>query len=138
LHAALPGWSLYAAEGSLTRWHSGEMFPESTSDIWCRRGDGPWEFQLNLVPMTATEWVYRRDERIRGPLETLIIQGPGGIPLIAPEIQLLYKSKLPNRPKDEADFRAVVPALDRARREWLAASLGVLYGTHPWLTALDE
>jgi hypothetical protein len=55
--------------------------------------------------------------------------------VLAPEIQLLYKSK-GLRPKDQADFETVLPALDAARRGWLRSAIAVLSPAHPWLMAL--
>jgi hypothetical protein len=55
--------------------------------------------------------------------------------VLAPEIQLLYKCK-GLRPKDQADFETVLPALDAARRGWLRSAIAVLSPAHPWLMAL--
>src|SRR5690606_4201484 len=93
LHDALPGWILYAANRVVTLWSAGEPLPADTTDIWCRRPGRPWEMQLMTAYTSGDEWVYKRDARIRGPLadRTLLL---GGLPVIAPEIQLLYKSKV--------------------------------------------
>ena len=45
-----------------------------------------------------------------------------GIPFLAPEIVLLYKSKAP-RPTDEADVRMALPALTTEQREWLRLAI---------------
>lgn len=138
LHTLLPGWQLYAAEGTLTSWHVGEPFPESTTDIWCLRQGQVWELQLMLGRQTDHEWVYKRDDRIRGPLKSMIVPGGDDIPIMAPEIQLLYKAKLPNRPKDEADFRHTLPALSPHQRSWLAESLAIVMPGHPWQLVLEQ
>jgi hypothetical protein len=56
-----------------------------------------------------------------------------GIPYGRPEIILLFKAKHADRPKDEADFTAVLPELDAARRSWLVDALRRLHPGHPWL-----
>lgn len=56
---------------------------------------------------------------------------PGRHPHLAPEIQLFYKAKQP-RPKDEADFAAVLPFLTQERRRWLSEALAHSFGAHPW------
>lgn len=55
--------------------------------------------------------------------------------MLAPEVQLLYKSKQP-RPKDQADFEAVLPSLTGGQREWLRAALTIVSAGHPWLRVL--
>lgn len=82
------------------------------------------------------EWVYRRDPRIRRSLAELL--GPAStpqLPVLAPEIQLLYKSKAP-RAKDEQDLNSVLPALDSEQRDWLEQALATVTPDHPWLRRL--
>ena len=88
-----------------------------------------------LGPFTDAEWVYRRDARIRGPRADAVLR-IGGLPVIAPEIQLLYKAKRPNQPKDEHDLAQALPRMSLAQRQWLADSLRTLHGDHPWLASL--
>lgn len=137
MHASLPGWLLYAAHGDLTLWDGATPFPNDIHDIWCRRPGKSWEFQLMVGEFTELEWVYRRDARIRGPRDTMI-ERVDGLPIMAPEVQMLYKSKLPNRPKDERDFRHVLPHLTTENRQWLTSCLILLYGDHPWVPILDD
>jgi hypothetical protein len=54
-----------------------------------------------------------------------------GVPVIAPEIALLFKAKAP-RFKDQRDFDRVLPHLDRAARSWLASALEQAHPDHPW------
>lgn len=137
LHDALPGWDLFAAQdGRLTAWLPGTSVPGEAHDIWCRQGDGPWRFQLMVIPTDGDDWIFRRDARIRGPLTSLTLERDG-LPILAPEVQLLFKARLPNRPKDEADFASVAPFLTDARRAWLADAIVLLHGaSHPWLAML--
>jgi hypothetical protein len=136
LHDALPGWMLYAANRIVTLWSAGEPFPDDTTDIWCRRPGRPWEMQLMTAYTTTDEWVYKRDARIRGLLadRTLHLDG---LPIAAPEIQLLYKSKGPARPKDEQDFRTVLAHLSQSQRSWLDSALAIVDPENPWREALD-
>jgi hypothetical protein len=55
----------------------------------------------------------------------------GGVPVMAPEIALLFKAKAP-RFKDQRDFDRVLPHLDRAARSWLASALEQAHPGHPW------
>jgi hypothetical protein len=59
-----------------------------------------------------------------------------GIPYGRPEIILLFKAKNADRPKDEADFTAVLPKLDSARRSWLVDALRLLHPGHSWLARI--
>ena len=80
-------------------------------------------------------WLFRRMPTIRRPVDTIGCGADGGIPYLAPEIQLLYKAK-GLRPKDELDFAQVLPALDQERRQWLRNALAEAHPGHPWLECL--
>lgn len=137
LHRALPRWRLVAAYGRLARWHEGEDLPNGAHDIWCQRADGFFECQLMVAEITAEEWVFRRDGRIRGPRSEMVVTAPGGLPVLAPEIQLLYKSSPGRRPKDEGDFWHALPYLSQVQRAHLAGWLDLLDDNHPWLASLS-
>ena len=135
----LAEWDAHAADppGTLRPWRVGEHLPEEVHDVWLRRRpDLPWAFQFMIDETDGGDWLYRRDRRIRRPLASL--SGPTSSPacqVLAPEIQLLYKSK-GLRPKDESDFAAVLPELDEPRRAWLRDALRLTSPDHPWLGAL--
>ena len=59
------------------------------------------------------------------------------MPILAPEIVLLYKSKEP-RSSDDADLANAVPHLPADARAWLAAALGLSAPGHPWIPLLTE
>lgn len=84
------------------------------------------------------EWAYRRDPRIRRPLSEL--SGPASTSarqVLAPEVQLLYKSMQP-RPKDVRDFEVVREHLAPDQCRWLDDALAVTSPTHPWRASLQE
>lgn len=83
----------------------------------------------------GSDWVSRRDRRIRRPVDTLGFHTPDGIPYLAPEVQLFYKATNPC-PKDEADFAAMLPLLTADQRQWLHGSLLLTCGPHPWQSRL--
>jgi hypothetical protein len=58
-----------------------------------------------------------------------------GIPILAPEIQLLYKAKH-HLPKDEHDFQHALPFMSAAQRAWLKEMLPRCYGEDRWITEL--
>jgi hypothetical protein len=91
------------------------------------------EFLLN--ERTADDWIFRRNPAITLPLDRAIVHAQVGLPVLAPEIVLLFKAKSP-APKDEADFRFAYPALDHPRRRWLRAALKLCHPSHPWIEFL--
>ncbi len=143
----LAGWDLHAADppGTLRPWRSGEVLPERVHDIFCRRTpDSPWAFQFMVDAVDGGDWVFRRDPRIRRPVASLAGSASRpGLPVLAPEIQLLYKSGASRpeggpRPKDEEDLDAVLPVLDDEGRAWLTSALSLVAPGNPWLARLND
>lgn len=139
LHGLLPGWEFYAADppGTLRPWPAGEPLPPRVHDIWCRpAGTERWQFQVMVMDHNDVRWIFRRHAAIGGPLDTLCVTATK-LPVIAPEVQMLYKSK-GMRPKDVADFRAILPHMHPRQRGWFRTALAAYDPTHPWLAALDS
>ena len=136
---AVPTWDLHLADppGTLRPWAADEELPDRVIDIWCRRTTSdPWQLQLMVNDTDGPDWVYRRDPRVRRNRKEL--DGPAstpGLPVLAPEVQLVYKSKDP-RPKDNADFTTLTPALSDEQSRWLREALLVTSPGHPWLEGL--
>lgn len=56
-----------------------------------------------------------------------------GLPILAPEVALLYKAAQPQTESAQADFAAVYPLLNDSQRAWLQAALTARYPEgHPW------
>lgn len=136
---ALSGWDLHAADppGTLRPWLASEVLPAEVHDLWCRRTpSSAWSLQVMIDDASDGVWTYRRDDRIRRPVDDLDGNACDGDPrVLAPEIQLLQKSKTP-RPKDEADFLAVKDLLGPDQRTWLVQCLTLTAPTHHWLAQL--
>ena len=134
----LSGWDLHVADprgtGSFRAWHKDSDLDENLHDVWCRpSATEPWCLQLMINDVEGDQWVYRRHRRIRRPLETLTGRASSeAMPALAPEIQLLYKSK-DLRDKDQADFLRVLPCLEHEERAWLLDSLILTDPHHPWI-----
>lgn len=89
--------------------------------------------------ITPSLWWYRRDAKIMRAAERMSLSTPDGIPYLAPELVLLFKSKNTSgtqRPKDLIDFEQVLPHLEEERRAWLRWALMATNPTHPWIERL--
>jgi hypothetical protein len=105
--------------------------------IWARRSAEPnasWTCEFLLNEERDGEWVFRRNEAIRRPLEE-IGDERNSVPFLRPEIVLLYKSS-ERSPKNDKDFAAVLPRLSREASLWLRAALHRYDARHPWIEAL--
>jgi hypothetical protein len=131
VYAILSDWDLHvAAAGRLTPWH-GEPLDAARhqNNVWCRLAPGgPWAVDVTVGEGSDDHWSYRRDPSVQVPWDLAVLRTTEGVPYLAPELQLLYKSKDP-RPKDDADAAQVILDLDARRRELLAR---MLEPDHPW------
>ena len=132
------GWSVDCVRhGQLVPWPAGESLVLPVHEIWCRIPDGPLQrLEVLLNERKANTFVFRRDPRLSIPLDCTFVRSPSGIPVLAPEIVLLYKSKRAVESKEQLDFGNLLNALNADRRRWLSESLAVIDPGHPWLAAL--
>ncbi len=131
VHDWLSSWDLHVgADGVLTPWR-GETLDANRqqNNVWCRRTTtSPWALDVTIGDGSDTEWIYRRDPAVRRPWADAVLRTDDSVPYLAPQIQLLFKSKSV-RPKDDVDARQVIPELSEERRSWLAEQLPA---GHPW------
>lgn len=135
IHRFLADWDLHvAAAGQLSRWEGTPLRTERhQNNIWARQDpEHPWQLDLVVGAGTDTMWRSRRDAGIQVPWDHAI-RHSGGLPHLAPQLQLLMKSK-DIRPKDGVDAKVVIPRLAKADRRWLAAQLA---DDHPWRAIAD-
>jgi hypothetical protein len=92
------------------------------------------EFLLNEWDSANEEWMFRRDPRIRRAVDRVFAMGRG-LPRLAPEVVLLYKSK-GSQPKDDPDFAAAIDLMTPEQRQWLRDALAATQGEHPWVATL--
>jgi hypothetical protein len=82
------------------------------------------------------DWLFRRDNRIRRPVTTLFGRASRpGLPVLAPEVQLLYKNGS-HREKDADDFVSALPHLAVDERNWLRDALRATRPDHDWIGRL--
>jgi hypothetical protein len=135
--ASLSEWEFFeAGEGSLTRLAARMAPRRAVNSLWSRRlYKSEWELELMLDEGGGDAWAFRRNARIERSLDCAIHYSADGIPYLAPEIQLLYKSKA-IRSKDQTDFDTVVGRMDKDARAWLRRSIATMDGSHAWLSKL--
>ncbi|MEY2245993.1 hypothetical protein AB8A21_24205 [Streptomyces sp. BF23-18] len=108
----------------------------ATHQTWVRDpASDQFLFDVFREPHEGGTWICRRDERLRLPYDAIIERTADGIPYLVPELVLLFKAKAP-RPKDQADFKGVLPLLDQPRRSLLRGWLELVHPGHPWLAEL--
>ena len=131
------GWQFRKiAGGKKEVWQRGEWLALPVHEIHCLNElMPPTQIEILLNESNETEWIYRRNDKVRRPLDKIQLERGAGVKFLCPEIVLLYKSKLP-RAKDERDFLAVVERLDAERKKWLKDAIEVCDSKHPWLQSL--
>ena len=135
LYRILDGFCPYvAASGQLSPW-DGRLLADGENNVWVKDSPGgPWRFDIVVGDGDDQTWIYRRDPTIRRPWSEVVLTSADGVPYLAPEVQLLFKSK-GLRDKDHLDARTITPLLTDAQRCWLAAALPA---GHPWLQLLTD
>ena len=134
----LRAWDLsYATPAHTLEPWDGRSLELPIHGIWGRRSTEPsasWTCEFLLNEERDGEWVFRRNEAIRRPVEE-IGDERNGLPFLRPEIVLLYKSG-ERSPKNETDFAAVRPRLSREAILWLRGALERCDRRHPWIEGL--
>ena len=127
LHALDDEFEIYVVDdGRVIPWR--EPLRDHQHQFWVhRRGDDAWAFEVLLEQHEADRWLFRRNPLITLPLKALGRTTPEGIPIIAPEVALLYKAHHLEIDRHAADFDVTLPALDQAERDWLRAAIETAY-----------
>jgi len=133
-------WDMHrAALPGLTPWEKGEYLEAKIRDIWVRENpDAPWRFQLMLNDRVEENWVFKRNSDIRGSVKDMFLYTSGSIPVLAPEIQLLYKAKEVILEKDQLDFDRALPLMEPEKIRLLQNWLEIQYPNgHDWIKKLN-
>lgn len=92
--------------------------------------------EIFLTDRHDDEVIFRRDPSIRMPLHDFIRTDSEGRQYVAPEWQLLFKSK-EGREKDEQDFESFMSHCREQQRGWLLAALKTNNPTSKWIAMLE-
>ena len=75
----------------------------------------------------------RRNLDIKYPLKSLFLKSMAGIPILSPEIVLLYKAKTLKK-KDYLDYNKTLASLSESQKEFLFNAIKVCHGkNHDWI-----
>jgi hypothetical protein len=130
------GWTLEKAFGGrLSPWEEGERLAPPLHAVWCRNdAHDPVFFELLLNEIDDGLFRFRRDASVTLPRARMSFESPTGLPALAPEVVLLYKSS--GVEEHAEDFRNAAPALSREARAWLKGALDRVSPGHPWAREL--
>lgn len=130
------GWTLEkAVDGTLIDWNDGERLESPIHGVWCSNK----ECDPNFVEILLNEidddcFRFRRDESVTLPRGRMSFKSSSGLPVLAPELVLLYKSN--SAEENDADFQNTVESLADESRVWLKAALDKLFARHRWTERL--
>ncbi len=132
------GWTTAIAhDGQLSSWADGEFLELPLHSIWCKNPKYQPDFvEILLNEADETHFLFRRDISITRELAWAFLQTESGIPILAPDIVLLYKASAAEEEKNNFDFQISIPGLCPEQRQWLKLALQHLYPTHAWLAHL--
>jgi hypothetical protein len=131
------GWSMEKiVDGKREKWN-GEELVLPVHEIHGRYVELPERKLESLLDEAAeNRWAFRRDASISLPIARAMIMSESGLPVLAPEIVLLFKSKSP-RAKDEQDFLSARSRLDAEQSSWLRNALSICDRNHSWIDQLS-
>lgn len=136
LQKYLAGYSFQKVkDGQIEPWLLNEWLELPIHEAYAEDKNNKIEILFN--ESDNTDWIFRRDSRIRRPLSECIITSSNGVSYLNPAIGLLYKSKNP-REKDEQDFKNIYRYLDKTDKQWLKEAIQICYSEHSWNDFLSQ
>ena len=123
VHAALRAeWDLRCIDPPGSGWRPWDGHPLAAPAFQLQANCGEETFDLFAETVEGTTWTFRRDPRITRPVAEVVAVSGSGIPVVRPEVQLLYMAKS-NEPKHDHDRAVAMPALDAPAASWLDRAL---------------
>jgi hypothetical protein len=138
-HLDARGWKFMTPlKGQLEPWPLHMLLEMPRHQIHAHR-EGSF-IDILLSDIEHGVWRYRRKPSVIRTVEQLSYKTDQGIPFLAPEIVLLFKSKNTghkDRLKDPGDFEKVYTHLEPEGRARLRWALVTTEPTHPWIERLN-
>jgi GrpB-like predicted nucleotidyltransferase (UPF0157 family) len=132
------GWKLLTPlDGCLEPWPRHMQLRLPRHQVHAHR-EGKF-IDLLLSEIEHGVWRYRRDPAVLRSTERMALKSPSGIPYLAPDLVLLFKSKNTSkveRPQDRVDFEQALPFLEPERRAWLRWALTASDPNNAWLESI--
>jgi hypothetical protein len=134
------GWSLVTPlEGRLEPWPPHMRLELPRHQVHAHRGEAFIDFLL--TDLSGGVWRFRRQPEVVRAMDKAARRTAAGLPYLAPELALLFKSRNTSRPprprpQDQADFDRTRPHLDAEQRAWLRWALVATQPEHPWIAEL--
>lgn len=136
VNAALSAdWSLFCLDPPGSGWQSWGGVPIDAPAFQLQARSSLGEFDLFTEVVDGAHWHFRRDSRIMKGSGDVIVSTSSGIPVVRPEIQLLYMAAS-TEPKNQSDFEIARPNLTPEAASWLRDALQVTLPGHRWLQQL--
>jgi hypothetical protein len=136
LYTYLAGWPLEKVRNRVREPWRGEWLELPVHQVDVRvSGSGFKKLEVLFNERDGQLWWFRRNMAVTRSLDACMLLPTLGVPILAPEIVLLFKAKGP-QPKDESDFAGTLGRLSDESRSWLARSLACCHPGHPWLARL--
>lgn len=132
----LTGWNLYKVDHHKISHWDGEFLRLPIHEIHACKKESGEVLEILLNEADCREWIYRRDTRIKLPKHAAWRNAESGLPILNPEIVLLYKSKN-TREKDTLDFFNVKDSLYVNQKTWLRKAIELQHPNHEWLEYLS-
>ena len=128
-------WELYCLDPPGSGWRPWNGVTIKPPAFQLQARSPTTEFDIFTETADQMVWRFRRDERITRPVSEVTMHGASGIPIVRPEVQLLYMAKAMEA-KNIHDFEIARPRLGRDAACWLADALTITLPDHHWIRAL--
>ncbi len=137
-HLTTRSWKFVTPfEGRLEPWPTHMHLELPRHQAHAHRADQFIDFLLSDIE--GGIWHYRREPAVIRGVDRISLRTNDGVPFLAPELVLLFKSKNTSgqeRRNDVTDYHTIREYLEGERRAWLRWALLHADPAHPWITEL--
>lgn len=132
LRKYLNNWNFhYVKRGQFFQWRTDEYLNLPIHEIH-GKGEENDSLEILLNEVKDDVWYFRRNQQVTYPVSKLILLSKQNIPILCPEVVLLYKAKI-NKEKDRLDLSNTLSYLTNQKKKWLREAIQETHGSHDWL-----